>query len=91
MRVGDALDFYRVEKYDEPTLLRLRVEMRLPGVAWLEFKLEPLLNNRTKLILKAIYHPYGLAGILYWKGISFFHFIVFSQMINNIKKTSEQT
>lgn len=89
LRVGDALDFYRVEKYEPLHLLLLRAEMRLPGVAWLEFKLETLPNGKTKLIQKATYYPKGLAGILYWKSISIFHFIVFSQMITNMKKTSE--
>ena len=38
--VGDALDFWRVEELEEGRLLRLRAEMRLPGLAWLEFHVE---------------------------------------------------
>ena len=38
LRVGDALDFWRVEEVRRPTLLRLRAEMKVPGRAWLQYE-----------------------------------------------------
>jgi hypothetical protein len=65
---GDALDFWRVEALDRGTLLRLRAEMKMPGLAWLEWALEPVAGGGTKVTQRAIYAPRGLLGHAYWSG-----------------------
>jgi len=81
--VGDAVDFWRVEAIERPTLLRLRAEMRLPGEAWLEFSITAD-DDRPVLHQKALFIPHGLAGQLYWWAVSPFHNIVFGSMITNL-------
>lgn len=79
---GDALDFWRViySNKEEGRLL-LFAEMKLPGEAWLEFKIE---NN--KLIQTATFRPHGLLGRMYWYAVLPFHEIVFKGMINKLVK-----
>lgn len=89
LHVGDALDWWRVEELDEGRLLRLRAEMRLPGLAWLEFHVERADSRRTRLRQKATFHPLGLLGQLYWWSVSPFHGVVFGSMVRNITKTAE--
>ncbi|MCW2493400.1 MAG: family oxidoreductase, partial [Frankiales bacterium] len=91
LRVGDALDFWRVEEIKRGELLRLRAEMRLPGLAWLEFRIEPATgtDSGATLIQQATFHPRGLAGHAYWKSIAPFHGIVFGGMIRNIAAKAE--
>ena len=85
LRVGDSLDFWRVEEYEEGKKLRLYAEMILPGKAWLEFTLEEE-NGRTKATQVATFQPRGLGGQLYWRGISPFHTLLFPTMLRNICK-----
>jgi uncharacterized protein YbjT (DUF2867 family) len=88
LAVGDALDFWRVEERIPDQLLRLRAEMRLPGLAWLEFSLRPC-DGATVLRQRALFHPRGLAGQVYWKGLAPFHGLVFGSMIRNLSTASE--
>jgi len=81
---GEALDFWRVEEIIRPELLRLRAEMKMPGLAWLEFKTSVLPNGKTLLVQKAYYHPRGLAGHAYWAAVSFMHGIVFPSMAKKL-------
>jgi len=76
---GEALDFWRVEAIQRPYLLRLRAEMKMPGRAWLEFKLEET-ETGTRLTQRAIYAPMGLLGHLYWASVWPMHGIVFPSM-----------
>ncbi|MFL2571800.1 MAG: SDR family oxidoreductase [Parvicellaceae bacterium] len=80
LHVGDAVDFWRVlyANKSEGRLL-LFAEMKLPGEAWLEFKIH---NN--KLFQTATFRPKGLWGRLYWFSILPLHGIVFKGMINKI-------
>ncbi len=66
LRVGDALDFFRVEAYEPPSLLRLRAEMLVPGDAWLEWRIVANSNGGSELRQLARFHPRGVAGRLYW-------------------------
>lgn len=84
LRVGDALDFWRVEAYEEPRLLRLAAEMKLPGRAWLQFEVEPLPGERARIRQTALYDPAGLAGLLYWYLLYPVHAAVFSKMLARI-------
>ncbi len=81
--VGDALDWWRVEEINDLKLLRLRAEMRLPGLAWLELIIEP---QTTGVVFKqrALFAPRGLAGHAYWMAIKPFHGIVFGGMQRGI-------
>ena len=80
--VGESLDFWRVIYADhtEKRLL-LYAEMKLPGEAWLEFRME----NNT-IIQTATFRPLGIAGRLYWYVVLPFHYFIFNGMINKIAK-----
>lgn len=81
LQVGDALDFWRVEEIQRPHLLRLRAEMKMPGLAWLEFGLvEDLATGGTTLTQVAIYAPKGLLGHAYWWSVWPMHGLVFPSM-----------
>jgi len=85
-RVGDALDFWRIIASDEGKRLLLLAEMRLPGEALLEFKLETHWENAVDVSMTAKFLPRGLAGILYWYAMYPFHLALFSNMIENISR-----
>ncbi|UGQ15048.1 SDR family oxidoreductase [Yinghuangia sp. ASG 101] len=84
LRVGDSLDFWRVEEIEPGHLLRLRAEMRLPGRAWLEMYAETDTEGRSRYRQRALFHPRGLLGEVYWWGVSPFHAVVFGGMARNI-------
>jgi uncharacterized protein YbjT (DUF2867 family) len=88
LRVGEALDFWRVEEIEPGRLLRLRAEMVLPGRAWLELRTEPR-GTGSRLEQRAFFLPRGLAGHLYWKSIAPAHGLVFGGMAENIARTAE--
>jgi hypothetical protein len=88
--VGDALDFWRVEALEAGRLLRLRAEMRLPGLAWLEFHVEHDATGTTVLRQRATFVPRGLAGHLYWWAIAVFHGVVFGGMLRGLTRAAEQ-
>lgn len=90
LRVGDALDFWRVEAIKDNELLRLRAEMKVPGKAWLEFQAIPDTDNYTRLVQTAYFAPKGLFGLLYWYGLYPFHSLIFSSMIERLAKDAEQ-
>lgn len=89
LRVGDALDFWRVEAIKPGELLRLRAEMKLPGKAWLEFQAIEQDSQTTKLVQTAYFAPKGLFGLLYWYGIYPFHSLIFSRMIEQLAQQAE--
>ncbi|WP_434588128.1 SDR family oxidoreductase [Streptomyces sp. A5-4] len=84
LRVGDSLDFWRVEEVEQGRLLRLRAEMRVPGLAWLELRVETDEKGRTVYRQRALFHPHGLAGHAYWWSVAPFHGVVFGGMARNI-------
>ncbi len=87
LRVGDALDFWRVEAYEPGRLLRLRAEMKLPGRAWLQFEVEP---RETGAVIRqtALFDPVGLAGLAYWYSIYPLHRMVFAGMLAGIARAA---
>ncbi len=108
LRVDDAVDFWRVEALEPGRLLRLRAEMRLPGLAWLELRVEPVDGRApgpghadhaddaaawarppTVFAQRALFHPHGLAGQLYWWSVYPFHGVVFGGMQRNIARAAE--
>ena len=80
LRVGDAVDFFRVEACEPPHLLRLRAEMRLPGDAWLEWRLSEVPGG-AKLRQRARFHPKGLLGRLYWWALIPVHTVIFRGLV----------
>ncbi len=86
LRVGDSLDFWRVEEITPGRLLRLRAEMRLPGLAWLEMTVTDAGPGRCVYRQRALFRPHGLAGHAYWWGVSPFHTVVFGGMARNIAR-----
>ncbi|WP_351235784.1 SDR family oxidoreductase [Streptomyces sp. NPDC002133] len=88
LRVGDSLDFWRVEEIEPGRLLRLRAEMRLPGLAWLEMYADAAGNGRARYRQRALFHPHGLLGHLYWWSVSPFHAVVFGGMARNIAQAA---
>ncbi len=90
LRAGDTIDFWRVLAVDHKTeRLLLYAEMKLPGEAWLQFKIcrEPDGNYLEQL---ATFRPDGLAGRLYWYSMLPFHFIIFKGMAHNIIHYQEE-
>ncbi|WP_285650975.1 SDR family oxidoreductase [Actinomycetospora sp. NBRC 106375] len=104
LKVGDALDWWRVEEcLDEghpgtdgtemapgERLLRLRAEMKAPGLAWLELRVAPAAGGSTYR-QRAIFFPHGLAGHAYWWVIAPFHVLVFGGMERRIVAAAERT
>jgi uncharacterized protein YbjT (DUF2867 family) len=87
LRSGDTLDFWRVLIADRKNKrLLLYAEMKLPGEAWLEFRLEPG-EGKTMLVQTATFRPVGLWGRLYWLAMLPFHHFIFNGMIKNLVKT----
>lgn len=107
--LDDAVDFWRVEEVQPGRLLRLRAEMRLPGLAWLELRVEPegpdddgtdgaddrgpvdadrWTRPPTTFAQRAVFHPHGLLGQLYWWSVYPFHGVVFGGMQRNIARAA---
>ncbi|GGM19525.1 MULTISPECIES: SDR family oxidoreductase [Micromonospora] len=84
LQVGEALDFWRVEEIVPGELLRLRAEMRLPGRAWLEMRVEADGPGRSRYVQRAVFLPHGLPGHAYWAAVTPFHALVFAGMARNI-------
>ncbi|MEV6735118.1 MULTISPECIES: SDR family oxidoreductase [unclassified Streptomyces] len=100
LRVGDSLDFWRVEEIEPGRLLRLRAEMRLPGLAWLEMYADATASppdrdqggavRGARYRQRALFHPHGLLGHLYWWSVSPFHAVVFGGMARNIARAARR-
>jgi uncharacterized protein YbjT (DUF2867 family) len=89
LQVGDALDFWRVEETDGRSFLRLRAEMKVPGLAWLEMRVGSS-EGTTTFSHRALFHPKGLLGHAYWWAVVPFHGIVFGAMQRNIAHAAHQ-
>jgi hypothetical protein len=95
LRVGDAVDFWRVEAILQDQArseyaLRLRAEMKTPGDAWLQFEAKPMEDGKTLLVQTAFLAPRGLFGFLYWYGLYPFHGAIFGNLIKKIADKAEK-
>jgi hypothetical protein len=90
LRIGDSLDFWRVEELEKEKKLRLYAEMILPGKAWLEFTLVEK-DGKTVVSQDALFAPRGLGGQIYWYLVSPFHFFIFPTMLRNIVKAAAKS
>jgi len=97
LAVGEPVDFWRVESLERPDgdggsgLLRLRAEMKVPGEAWLEFRISPDPERAgcSRLEQQARFHPRGLWGRVYWYGLSPIHSFMFPRMARRIARDAE--
>ena len=89
LRVGDFVDFWRVDQIAENQFVRLHAEMRLPGEAWLEWRISsgPCGTHLTQL---ARFKPRGLLGRAYWLSVAPFHFLVFPGLLRGILSDAEK-
>lgn len=85
LRVGDTIDFWRVEALEPGRRLRLAAEMKVPGRAWLEFEVTDE-GTSTTIQQTAIFDPVGLFGRLYWYALFPLHQLVFTGMLHGIAK-----
>ncbi|MFP4657193.1 MAG: SDR family oxidoreductase [Desulfonatronovibrionaceae bacterium] len=91
LRIGDALDFWRVLEIVENKELTLIAEMKLPGEAILSFDPEKTGDKKTVLRQKSSFAPRGLAGIVYWYSLLPFHSWIFKGMLRKIAEKSKHT
>jgi uncharacterized protein YbjT (DUF2867 family) len=77
VKVGDAIDFWRVVAFEPDRRLLLAAEMKLPGRAWLEYEIQACEGGST-IRQTAIFDPVGLAGLAYWYGIYPLHHFIFA-------------
>ncbi len=89
LRVGDALDFWRVEALEPGRLVRLRAEMKLPGRAWLQFRVSEEAGGHARLEQTAGFLPKGLGGLLYWYGLYPVHARIFDGLARAIARRAE--
>ncbi len=92
VRFGDALDFWRVTAVEPGRELRLRAEMRLPGEAELDFRIEPPEEGQagSVLVQTARFKPRGLLGLAYWYAVLPLHGVVFRGMLRGAAREAER-
>ncbi len=86
---GSIVDFWRVEVFERGRRIRLAAEMRLPGRAWLEFRVEPRPGG-SRIRQIAIFDPHGVAGLLYWYLLYPFHRLIFDRMLAGSARAAER-
>ena len=91
LRVGDTLDFWRVETVEKNRLMRLRAEMKVPGKAWLQFESSPVDGEKDKTLftVTAYLAPYGFFGFLYWYAMWPFHKFIFDGLTRRIAERAQ--
>jgi hypothetical protein len=89
LRLGDALDFWRVTKIEPPRHLVLTAEMKLPGVATLSFEIKPCADNQSMIVMTARFRSRGFLGIVYWYTVLPLHGIVFRGMLNGLVRRAQ--
>jgi uncharacterized protein YbjT (DUF2867 family) len=88
-RVGDTVDWWRVESFAPDRSVRFFAEMKVPGRAWLEYEVTPEGDGST-IRQTAIFDPSGLAGLAYWYAAYPVHALVFQGMIAGISEAAER-
>ena len=91
LEVGDTIDFWRVEAFEQDRLLRLSAEMRVPGRAWLQFEVSGAGDGAESTISQtAIFDPSGLFGLVYWYALWPFHGYIFGGMLKQLAAAAQR-
>lgn len=88
LRINDVIDYWRVEDLQKNARLLLRAEMKLPGMGWLEFKIDDE-GSRRKLSIVAHYQPRDILGKVYWYAFLSCHRFLFKDLLRQIEKRAE--
>lgn len=89
LRVGDAVDFWRLEHVDPQSALTLRAEMRFPGTAWLELAVLPRYDGDTvtsRYVQRILFRPRGLLGVAYWYAVLPLHSWIFGDVARTLMR-----
>ena len=86
LRVGDTVDFWRVERFERDRLLRLAAEMKIPGRLWLQFEVSRVGARGAHIRQTTVFDPAGYVGIAYWYLFSPVHHLVFGRMLRGIAR-----
>ncbi len=89
VRVGDAIDSWRVAGVEPRRRLTLLFGMKAPGSGVLEFEIEPQGTGSTKITVTAYWHPAGVWWLLYWYAFVPAHGVVFRRMAHAIARRAE--
>ena len=84
LRVGDTVDFWRVERLEPDRVLRLAAEMRLPGRLWLQFEVDPDGADCARIRQTTVFDPAGYVGLAYWYLLWPVHRLVFRRVLEGI-------
>jgi uncharacterized protein YbjT (DUF2867 family) len=84
LRVGDMIDFWRVEALEPDRRLRLAAEMRIPGRLWLQFEIDPHDDGGVQVRQTTVFDPAGCIGFAYWHVLCPIHHLVFGSMLRGI-------
>jgi uncharacterized protein YbjT (DUF2867 family) len=87
LRVGDTVDFWRVEGLESGRVLRLSAEMKIPGRLWLQFEVEPT-GHDSVVRQTTVFDPAGYVGLAYWYLLYPVHHRVFSRMLRGIQRAT---
>lgn len=90
LRVGEALDFWRVEAVEPGKLVRLRAEMKVPGTAWLQFEAGEAGGGASVLTQTAFFAPKGLFGLVYWYALYPMHSLIFEGLLRKVARRARQ-
>ncbi len=91
LRLGDAVDSWRVIAIEPPRRLTLLFGMKAPGAGVLEFEISPEADGRTRITVTAYWHPAGVWGLLYWYALAPSHRFIFKGLTRAIATRAEQT
>jgi uncharacterized protein YbjT (DUF2867 family) len=89
LRVGDTVDFWRVERFESSRLLRLAAEMKIPGRLWLQFEVDPDGDGSSQIRQTTVFDPAGYVGLGYWYLFCPVHHVVFGSMLRGIGRAAE--
>jgi uncharacterized protein YbjT (DUF2867 family) len=88
LAVGDAVDFWRVERVEPGRRLLLTAEMRIPGRLWLQFDVQPV-DDRTRIRQTTVFDPAGCVGLGYWYLFYPVHHVIFTAMLRGLQTVSQ--
>jgi uncharacterized protein YbjT (DUF2867 family) len=86
LRVGDTVDFWRVERVEIGRRLVLAAEMKLPGRLWLQFDVDG--DHRVSIRLTTVFDPAGYVGVVYWYLLYPVHRAIFAAMLHGVRRVS---